>query len=61
MSENERYLGDAVIAKFDGYGIELRLDDGTFQKVYLEPEVYRALTEFVDYIRQTHFTLPPER
>ena len=41
------YLGDAVHAHFDGFGVELRLNDhGNKCAVYLEPEVLQALTEF---------------
>jgi hypothetical protein len=41
------YLGDAVYAHFDGYGIELRLNDHRNQcVVYLEPEVMQNLIEF---------------
>jgi hypothetical protein len=41
------YLGDAVYAHYDGYGIELRLNshENSFA-VYLEPEVMQALIEF---------------
>ena len=41
------YLGDAVYAHWDGYGIELKLNDHRNEcAVYLEPEVLQALTEF---------------
>jgi hypothetical protein len=41
------YIGDAVYAHFDGYGIELRLNDHRNEcVVYLEPQVLQALTEF---------------
>jgi len=41
------YLGDAVYAHYDGYGIELRLNshENSFA-VYLEPEVTQSLIEF---------------
>ena len=41
------YIGDAVYAHFDGYGIELKLNDHRNEcVVYLEPQVLQALTEF---------------
>lgn len=47
MSENTIYLGDAVYARFDGCGIELRLNDHRSEcAVYLEPEVMQALIDF---------------
>jgi len=40
------YLGDAVIASWDGAYIQLRTDDDRRQVIYLEPDVYRALVAF---------------
>jgi hypothetical protein len=41
------YIGDAVYAHFDGYGIELKLDSHESKcAVYLEPEVMQNLIEF---------------
>jgi hypothetical protein len=41
------YIGDAIYAHYDGYGIELRLNDHRNEcAIYLEPEVLQALTEF---------------
>ena len=41
------YLGDAVYAHFDGYGIELRLNHHESRcAVYLEPEVLQSLIQF---------------
>jgi len=44
------YLGDGAYAEFDGYGISITAENGvsTTNRIYLEPEVYIALTEFVD-------------
>jgi hypothetical protein len=51
--EDTIYLGDAVYAYFDGYGIELRLNDHRNEcAVYLEPEVLHVLTG----VLQTVFT-----
>jgi hypothetical protein len=51
--ENKDYLGDGVYAVFDGYGIELRVNDfeNPTDVVYLEPSVIDALVRF--YERQT--------
>jgi hypothetical protein len=47
------YLGDAVHAHFDGYGIELRLNSDENQcTVYLEPEVMQNLIEFWNATQQ---------
>jgi hypothetical protein len=41
------YIGDAIYAHYDGYGIELRLNDHRNEcAVYLEPAVLQALTKF---------------
>jgi hypothetical protein len=48
----ERYLGDAVIASFDGYQIWLRTDDGNNQRIALEPNVYAALVQYVADIKR---------
>lgn len=47
-TENPTYLGDAVYAYFDGYGIELRLNDHTQPcAVYLDgPQVMKTLTKW---------------
>lgn len=44
----ETYLGDSVYARHLGHGIELYRSDGLreFNKIFLEPEVLRALIEF---------------
>lgn len=45
--ENPTCLGDAVYAFYDGQGIELRLNDHRSERsVYLEPEVFAALSRF---------------
>ena len=44
----ETYLGDGLYARFDGFMITLRAPrSGGDHWVGLEPEVYRALLEFV--------------
>jgi hypothetical protein len=45
--ENPVYLGDAVYAHFDGYGIELKLNHHASPcLIYLEPKVVQALQSF---------------
>jgi hypothetical protein len=45
--ETPVYLGDAVYAHFDGYGIELKLNHHQSPTlIYLEPEVMEALRNF---------------
>ena len=48
------HLGDGVYAEFDGLGIWLRANDHrpelATDKIYLEPEVIRALNRFYDYV-----------
>lgn len=47
MKDNPIYLGDAVYAYFDGYGVELKLNEHTSRcLIYMEPEVMQNLIEF---------------
>jgi hypothetical protein len=47
----DRYLGDGVIASFDGYQIWLSTDrDGITHRIALEPEVYDALHHYMQDI-----------
>ena len=48
----ERYLGDGVIASFDGYQVWLRTDDGNNQRIALEPETFAALVEYAAAIKR---------
>lgn len=43
------YLGDSVYADFDGYGWTLTTENGygPSNTIYLESEVFRALTDYV--------------
>lgn len=51
--ENETYLGDAVYASFDGYQIKLRCSaPSEFAAIYLEPQTWYALEEFVKKIKE---------
>lgn len=49
MSALKEYLGDAVYADFDGYGIVLTTEDGirATNTIVLEPEVVRAFVQYV--------------
>ena len=51
ISENEKYLGDAVYASFDGYQIWLRTSDSNNQRIALAPEVFNALVEYANALR----------
>lgn len=45
----KQYLGDGVYVDFDGYAIILTTENGvrTTNEIFLEPDVYRALVNFV--------------
>jgi len=47
--ETKAYLGDGAYVEFDGFALWLTTEDGirTTNRICLEPEVYRALTEYV--------------
>ena len=47
------YLSDSVYAEFDGCGINLTTENGerASNTIYLEPEVFKALREFEQRIR----------
>lgn len=50
---NETYLGDGLYARFDGFTIWLRAPRQHGDHIVaLEPEVYRALTAFVERLKQ---------
>lgn len=44
------YLGDGVYAIYDGFGIWLHANDHEHptDKIYLEPDVFKALVQFKD-------------
>jgi len=44
----KEYLGDGVYASFDGYGIWIKTSNGAeaTNEIYLEPNVYNALTKY---------------
>lgn len=55
---DKQYLGDSVYAEFDGNGIILTTENGypldPSNKIYLEPEVFRALNEYVIGLKRKH-------
>lgn len=55
----DRYLGDAVIASFDGYQIWLRTDDGNNNRIALEPAVYEALLAYVGDLKRHYIGEEP--
>jgi hypothetical protein len=54
----KQYIGDGVYVEFDGFGLMLStkraaepIDDGTVTHfIYLEPDIYLALTKFVAHL-----------
>jgi hypothetical protein len=51
------YLGDSVYVSFDGWGFILTTENGLpidpSNRIYLEPEVLRALNEYVERLYQS--------
>jgi hypothetical protein len=47
------YLGDAVYAAFDGYGLTLTTEDGVeaTNTIYLDPNVIGSLFDYVKAIK----------
>jgi hypothetical protein len=58
MIKNTTYLGDAVYAEFDGYGISLRTQhhrpELCTNEIYLEPEVLQALNNFLASLQKVN-------
>jgi hypothetical protein len=50
---SKEYLGDGVYASFDGYQIELTAENGirATDTIYLEPDVYTRLVQFVENLK----------
>lgn len=59
MSERKAYIGDSVYADHDGFGLVLTTENGygASNTIYMEPEVWRALVEYVDLLSRK----PPAR
>ena len=47
---DDEYLGDGVVASFDGYMIVLAIDPGSpgERKVWLEPSTFEALKRYAE-------------
>jgi len=59
MAEIHEYLGDGVYATYDGWGIWLKANShlNPTDKIYLEPSVFKALSQFkslCDYKKSRH-------
>lgn len=52
---SKRYLGDGVYVDFDGFQIWLTAENGitATDRIALEPNVYRALVEYVESLKAT--------
>lgn len=50
MSARKEYLGDSVYVAFDGYSLVLTTENGfgPSNTIVLEPNVYEALTKYVE-------------
>jgi len=50
----KRYIGDGVYVAFDGFALTLTTENGVAvtNTIYLEPEVWAALNEFVAEMRK---------
>ena len=46
-----KYLGDGVYASFDGYHVWLAVTHHSNNVVALEPQVYRALIEYIETLQ----------
>lgn len=46
----KEYLGDAVYVQNDGFGVILTTENGirVTNEIYLEPDVYQRLVEYMD-------------
>lgn len=53
MIPSKRYLGDGAYVAFDGFAFVLTAENGirATDRIVLEPEVFHALTQFVDEVR----------
>jgi hypothetical protein len=49
---NPQYLGDGVYASFDGYHVNLAVNDHRNHAVALEPAVLEALVRYVNSLRE---------
>jgi hypothetical protein len=54
LMEEDRYLGDGLYAKFDGYQVELYSSNGIHKtnQVFLEPSVIDAFERYLSDLKQ---------
>lgn len=52
------YLGDGAYVDYDGYALVLTTENGieVTNRIVLEPEVYNALTRYVEQLKTTKET-----
>lgn len=55
MADNnyDRYIGDGVYASFDGYHVNLAVNNHDNIVVYLDPYVITALIKFLDDVKKS--------
>lgn len=51
---NKVYLGDGVYIMYDGFSLILTTEDGirTTNRIFMEPEVYQALLNYVETLKK---------
>lgn len=54
MSTRKEYLGDGVYVDFDGYMLDLTVENGisVTNRILLEPSVYHALVSYVQRLQK---------
>ena len=60
--DRKTYLGDGCYVRFDGFALWLTTEDGirSTNVICLEPEVYKALTDFVASLKASYAGRSPE-
>jgi len=50
---SKQYIGDSVYVDFDGFGLMLTTENGLGPNnaIYMEPEVWTALTKYVENLK----------
>jgi hypothetical protein len=54
---DEQYIGDAVYVSFDGHQLKLRTGDGGNQVIFMEPQVYFSLINYVDRLSKAKINI----
>lgn len=52
MDKFDRYIGDGVYASFDGYHVNLAVNNHDNIVVYLDPHVITALIKYFDDVKK---------